>query len=74
MVGAATQSRLYQKPLLLNILHGGGQIFAGTSDANARLIAYWISHPTPQGQDEFSAAGNALFTPAAPNTGTCNTQ
>ena len=28
----------------------------------------------PQGQDEFSSAANGMFTPADPNTGTCNTQ
>jgi hypothetical protein len=28
----------------------------------------------PQGQDEFSAAGSALFTPADPVNGACNTE
>jgi hypothetical protein len=28
----------------------------------------------PAGQDEFSSSANNLFTPADPNTGTCNTQ
>ena len=37
-------------------------------------IAYWISRPMPQGQDEFSTASNGMFTPAEPNVGTCNTQ
>jgi hypothetical protein len=72
--GSPTQSRLFQKPLLLNVLHGGGRIFADASDPNAQLIAYWISHPMPTGQDEFSAAANGLFTPADPATGACNTQ
>jgi hypothetical protein len=54
--GNPTQSRLFEKPLLLNILHGGGQIFTGEDDPNAQLIAYWISHPVPPGQDEFSTA------------------
>jgi hypothetical protein len=62
--GAPAQSRLFQKPLLLNILHGGGLVFPNDQDINARRIAYWISQPAPQGQDEFS------FTPADPS-GTC---
>ena len=74
VVGSTTQSRLLAKPLLLNVLHGGGQIFANDQDANAKLIEYWISHPAPQGQDEFSTATYAMFTPADPVTGTCNTQ
>jgi len=72
--GSPQQSRLFQKPLLLNILHGGGQIFADENDPNAQLIAYWISHPMPAGQDEFSAASSSMFTPADPATGSCNTQ
>jgi hypothetical protein len=39
-----------------------------------KLIEYWISHPAPQGQDEFSTATYAMFTPADPKTGSCNTQ
>jgi len=72
--GSTTQSRILAKPLLLNVLHGGGLIFASAADPNAKLIAYWISHPAPLGQDEFSTATWAMFTPADPNTGTCNTQ
>jgi len=74
IVGSPSQSRLLTKPQLLNVLHGGGLIFANNQDPNVRLIEYWISHPMPQGQDEFSAAGNALFTPPDPGMGTCNTQ
>ena len=74
VIGSTTQSRLLTKPLLLGVLHGGGLIFPSASDANAKLIAYWISHPTPLGQDEFSPAANAMFTPPDPSTGTCNTQ
>ena len=74
VVGSTTQSRLLAKPLLLNVLHGGGQIFANDQDANARLIEYWITHPVPLGQDEFSTAAYSMFTPADPNTGACNTQ
>jgi hypothetical protein len=54
VAGSPTQSRLLAKPLLLNVLHGGGLIFESTSDPNAVLIQYWISHPAPLGQDEFS--------------------
>lgn len=74
VLGSTTQSRLLAKPLLLNVLHGGGQIFANEDDPNAKLIKYWISHPVPLGQDEFSTATYSMFTPADPNTGTCNTQ
>lgn len=68
VIGAPTQSRLFQKPLLLNVLHGGGQIFDSANDVHARRIAYWITHPMPETQDEFSTAGDALFDPA---TGAC---
>ncbi len=74
VLGAPAQSRLLAKPLLMNVLHGGGQIFPNDQDPNAKLIAYWISHPVPLGQDEFSATAYSMFTPADPNTGTCNTQ
>jgi hypothetical protein len=68
------QSRLLTKPLVMGVLHGGGQIFASTSDPHVTLIEYWITHPAPQGQDEFSPATYNMFTPADPNAGTCNTQ
>jgi hypothetical protein len=60
VAGSPTQSRLLAKPLLLNVLHGGGLIFENTSDANALLIQYWISHPAPQGQDEFGPNPNYI--------------
>ncbi len=72
--GSPIDSRLFDKPLLLNFLHGGGKIFASQDDPNAKLIAYWISHPAPTGQDEFSTSTYSMFTPANPVTGTCNTQ
>ena len=72
--GAPLSSRLLTKPLTLNVLHGGGLIFLSESDPNVMLIRYWISRPMPQGQDEFSAAANSMFTPADPNVGACNTQ
>jgi len=74
VIGVPTQSRLLQKPLLLNVLHGGGQILSGLSDPNAKLIEYWVTHPAPSGADEFSTATYVMFTPPDPMTGTCNTQ
>ena len=73
IIGSPTQSRLFAKPLLLNVLHGGGLIFDSDQELFAKLIAYWISHPVPQGSDEFSAA-NGLFSPADAATGQCNVQ
>jgi hypothetical protein len=72
--GSLTQSRILAKPRLLNVLHGGGLIFETDQDPNVKLIQYWINHPVPQGQDEFSTAANSMFTPPDPNTGACNTQ
>ena len=74
VVGSTTQSRLLAKPLLLNVLHGGGLIFENDQDPSAKLIAYWIAHPAPHGRDEFSSASDGLFTPADPVAGKCNTQ
>ena len=74
VIGSPTQSRLLAKPLTLNILHGGGVVFANQTDANAMLIAYWIGRPMPQGQDEFSSAADTMFTPPNATTGTCNSQ
>ncbi|CAG1019887.1 hypothetical protein BURC_04812 [Burkholderiaceae bacterium] len=73
-LGAPLQSRLLTKPMLLNVLHGGGLIFHDTQDPNVRLIQYWITRPMPEGQDEFSTAANSMFTPPDPETGACNTQ
>ncbi len=67
VIGAPAESRLLAKPLL-TVLHGGGQIFFDLNDVNAKRIAYWISRPMPQGQDEFSIAGNSMLDPA---TGAC---
>ncbi len=72
--GSLTQSRILAKPRLLNVLHGGGLIFETDQDPNVKLLQYWINHPVPQGQDEFSSAANSMFTPADPATGACNTQ
>lgn len=74
VIGSPTQSRLLAKPLTLNVLHGGGVVFADANDANARLIAYWIGRPMPEAQDEFSSAADSMFTPPDPATGSCNSQ
>lgn len=71
---APLDSRLLAKPLLRGVLHGGGLIFESIDNENVKRIEYWITHPMPQGQDEFSSAAAAMFTPADPATGTCNTQ
>jgi predicted small lipoprotein YifL len=70
----ALASRIIAKPLVLNVLHGGGIVFDDVEDPNVRLMRYWIEHPMPEGQDEFSAAANALFTPADAATGECNVE
>ncbi len=74
VIGSTTDSRLLAKPRLLNVLHGGGLIFPNDQDPLLKLVEYWITHPVPQGQDEFSSAGNAMFTPPDAATGACNTQ
>jgi hypothetical protein len=74
VIGAPLQSLLLRKPLTLNVLHGGGVVFADQSDANAKLIAYWIGRPMPDGRDEFSSAADSMFTPANAATGACNNQ
>lgn len=74
VIGSPTQSRLLTKPLVQGVLHGGGLIFASADAPEAKLLSYWISRPMPQGQDEFSNAADAMFTPPDPNTGSCNTQ
>jgi hypothetical protein len=74
LLNAPGDSRLLTKPLVRGVLHGGGLIFTGDEDPNAKLIRYWISRPAPEGQDEFSAAGDTMFTPPDPATGTCNVE
>jgi hypothetical protein len=69
VLSAPAQSRLLAKPQLLNVLHGGGLIFESAADPNLKLIQFWITHPQPQGQDEFSTTNNSvLFTSGACNT------
>jgi hypothetical protein len=72
--GQPLQSRLMTKPLLLNVLHGGGLVFESADDPLLKRIAYWINRPMPQGQDEFSRAADAMFTPADAATGACNVE
>lgn len=77
-LNAPEDSRLLTKPLV-EVLHGGGPIFPNRLDPNVRLIQYWISHPMPQGQDEFSNAAYNMFTPPYDplnplNPVACNTQ
>ena len=72
VVGSADDSRLLNKPLVRNTLHGGGLIFETVDDAAAKRIRYWINHPMPSGQDEFSGAANSMFTPPDAALGTCN--
>ena len=66
--GSPLQSRLFEKPLVLNVLHGGGRIFASEDDPHVKLISYWISHPMPGGQTEFSTASYSMFSPAIATT------
>lgn len=70
--GQPLASRLLTKPLLLNVLHGGGLIFESQQDELVKRIAYWINRPMPAGQDEFSTASASMFTPGDIITGACN--
>lgn len=70
VVGSPEDSRLVAKPTLHNVLHGGGLVFPDDNDPLLALFKYWITHPLPQGQDEFGAAASGLFGPS----GECNTQ
>ena len=38
---------------------------------NLKLIQFWITHPQPQGQDEFSTTNNSVLFNSS--TGACNT-
>jgi hypothetical protein len=67
--GVPAASMLLNKPLG-NGLHAGGVSFSDANDLNAKIMAYWIARPLPEGQDEFSAAGNLLF-PIDVTTGAC---
>ncbi len=80
-VSTPAQSRLLIKPLVQGVLHGGGLVFSGVSDPHVKLIQYWITHPAPIGQDEFSTASYSMFTPPfdpqnpqSTTAANCNTQ
>ena len=62
IINDSTQSLLINKPLLRNVLHGGGLIFASDQDPHIKQLEFWISNPMPAGQDEFSPAASSLFT------------
>ncbi|PPE70290.1 hypothetical protein IS481_10320 [Caldimonas thermodepolymerans] len=72
--GAPLQSRLLTKPMVRNVLHGGGLIFDDAEHEYVKRIEYWINRPMPAGQDEFSAAAHSMFTPPDPAVGACNTE
>jgi hypothetical protein len=72
VIGSPAASRLLNKPLIRGVLHGGGLIFPNDQEPNAKVFSYWISRPMPQGQDEFGTAGNSMFTPPDPASGSCN--
>lgn len=74
VIGSPEASRLVNKPLIRGVLHGGGLIFTSDQDPNARVFAYWIRRPMPQGQDEFGSAANSMFTPPDPASGACNAE
>lgn len=73
VIGAPTSSRLLNKPLVRNGFHGGGLVFEGADDPNAKILEYWITHAMPLEQGEFGAAGASLFTPAGPGPANCLT-
>jgi predicted CxxxxCH...CXXCH cytochrome family protein len=77
VIGSPSESLLLNKPLVRNVFHGGGVVFASTNDSNLKLIEYWIGNPVPQGQDEFSTTIYSTmfsppFNPGSPNSSTCN--
>jgi len=75
IINTPSQSLLVEKPLLLNVQHGGGRVFTSTADAHVVLFEYWISHPTPAGTGEFDTTSySQYFVNADPNAGACLTQ
>jgi hypothetical protein len=66
VLSAVAQSRLLTKPRLQGVLHGGGLIFASATDPDVVLIQYWMTHPAPAGQSEFSTdPGNGTACPTS---------
>jgi len=74
VIASPLLSRLLDKPELRNILHGGGLIFADpATDPHVALMTYWINHPAPIGQDEFSTSTYDMFIANDPMGGACKT-
>ena len=66
VLNAVSQSRLLTKPRLQGVLHGGGLIFESNADPHVALIQYWMTHPAPAGQSEFSTdPGNGTACPTS---------
>ena len=75
VIGAPTSSLLLNKPLVLNVLHGGGLIFHNDgTDTNVKQMAYWINHPAPQGEDEFSVTTYSMFEGGEPDATKCKSE
>ena len=81
IINSAAQSLLVEKPLVMNVQHGGGRVFTSTADPHIVLFEYWISHPTPAGTGEFDTSSYAQYFAAVnpndgpdPNAGACLTQ
>lgn len=70
VVGSVSQSNLLNKPRVLGVLHGGGLIFIDGTDANLKLMEYWITHPMPKSGDEFSDS-SGMFTTGVPGPTAC---
>lgn len=66
-IGSPAESRMLTKPLV-EVLHGGGRVFFSRQDTHAQQLLYWISHPAPEGKDEFCAECEALFVGGACKT------
>jgi hypothetical protein len=74
VINTPTQSLLVEKPLLLNVQHGGGRIFDSEQDPHVQIFEYWISHPTPAGTGEFDTSSySQYFANGDPNAGACLT-
>lgn len=58
--GSPDESRLITKPLV-EVIHGGGQVFFGRQETDVQHILYWIERPAPAGKDEFCDECNDLF-------------
>ena len=74
--GSPRRAALLAKPLVHGVLHGGGLIFDNAHDPNAqadRSTGSATRRRTGAGRVQH-AATYGMFTPADPNTGTCNTQ